>query len=188
MTHITQVVKYLMGVSISLFLILTLSTASFAEEPEIPVTIIGKVANFEDIGPYMTQSTHLQLYPCDTTGKMNVQMGKNGKIEPVPGQEKQRFYLDKFNRLVPPSPYPRFAMSVFGDFNFFRVKGLEPGKCYKICVMMLDAHYPSMVPLVDKDGKPFTIIIPEPKAGEDLTTVDLTKDDLRIPEPGTKKK
>jgi hypothetical protein len=51
--------------------------------------------------------------------------------------------------------------------------------------MMLDQPYPGMVPLVNKDGSPFEIIIPEAKAGENSQkiVVDLTKEPLIIPEP-----
>jgi hypothetical protein len=38
---------------------------------------------------------------------------------------------------------------------------MEPGKCYKICVMMLDKPYPGMVALTTADGQSFEFVIPE---------------------------
>ena len=165
-------------------LIIFIHTVSvFSEEQEIRVTIRGMLSNIADVGEYITFQTSLKLYPCETTGKMDVQMGKNGKIVPVPGQQEQTFYIDGLNRLVPPSIYPRIGLPDFDRFSFFKVRGLEPGKCYKICVMMLDKPYPGMVPLVKSDGSSLEINIPEATAGEknQKIVVDLTKEPLLIP-------
>ncbi|MBC2716397.1 MAG: hypothetical protein HF978_13920 [Desulfobacteraceae bacterium] len=157
----------------------------FGQEPEIRVTIKGTLSNIADVGAYITSQTHLQLYPCETMGKLNVQMEKKGTLVPVPGQPEQTFYLDGLNRLVPPSSYPRIGLPDFGMFNFFMVRKLEPGKCYKICVMMLDHPYPGMVSLVNSDGSPLEIIIPEAKTGQNShkIVIDLTKETVIIPEP-----
>ncbi len=167
-------------------LIVFIHTASvFGEEPEIKVTIKGMISNIPEVGAYISSQTHLKLYPCEITGKMNVQRDGKGNLVPVPGQKEQTFYLDGLNRLVPPSRLSRAGLPVFGSFIFFKIRSLEPGRCYKICAMMLDRPYPGMVPLVNSDGTPLEIIIPEVKAGENSQeiVVDLTKETVNIPQP-----
>jgi hypothetical protein len=181
MKKMSLIIKWLLPV----FIILVHAVSVFGEEPEVRVTIRGVLSNIDDVGEYITSQTCLRLYPCETTGKMNVQMGKNGVIAPIPGQPEQTFYLDGLNRLVPVSTLSVIGLPDFGRFTFFKLRELEPGKCYKICVMMLDHPYPGMVPLANSDGSPLEITIPEAKAGEssDKIVVDLTKGPLTIPEP-----
>jgi len=185
MKKMPLILKYLLPVLIIFFY----TVSVFGEEPETRVTIKGNISNIADAGEYIISQTHLQLYPCETTGKMRVQMGKNGKIVPVPGQTKKTFYQDGLNRLVPPSTLSRIGLPVFGSFIFFKVRNLEPGKCYKMFVMMLDKPYPGLLALTREDGSPLEIIIPEDKseikAGETKKeiVIDLTKEPLRIPEP-----
>jgi len=161
------------------------SKSAFAEEPEIRVTIKGTISNIADVGQYILHQTHLHLYPCETTGRMNVQMNEKGSLEPVPGQEKPKFYLDGLNRLVPQSMLPIIGLPVFGNFNFFKARNLAPGNCYKICVMMLDNPYPGMVTLTDSNGNPFEFTIPEPENGEnsEKIVIDLSEKELLIPKP-----
>lgn len=117
--------------------------------------------------------------------KVEVENEKNGVLAPVPGQPEQAFYLGGLKRLVLVSTLSRIESPDFVRFSFFKVRGLEPGKCYKICVMMLDKPYPGMVPLTNSDGSPFEIFIPEAKEGENSQKIvgDLTKEPLIIPEP-----
>lgn len=124
-----------------MFIILLYTASVFGQEEEIRVTIKGMLSNIDDVGAYINSQTHLQLYPCEVTGQVNVQMEEKGKMVPVPGQTERRFYLDGLKRLVPPSTLSSVGLPVFGMFNFFKVRGLETGKCYKICVMMLDNPY-----------------------------------------------
>jgi hypothetical protein len=182
MKKMSLIIKSLM---LMLVIFILAIPASGEESEEVRVTIRGMLSNIADVGKYISSQTYLRLYPCETTGKMDVQMGKNGVIAPVPGQTEQTFYMDGLKRLVPVSTLSRIGLPDFGRFTFFKLRGLEPGKCYKICVMMLDQPYPGMVPLVNKDGSPFEIIIPEAKAGENSQkiVVDLTKEPLIIPEP-----
>ncbi|PIP37506.1 MAG: hypothetical protein COX19_16600 [Desulfobacterales bacterium CG23_combo_of_CG06-09_8_20_14_all_51_8] len=156
---------------------------AFCEEPEFRVTIKGTIANIADVGEYISGQTLLRLYPCETTGKLNVQMNDAGKVVQSPGQPEQKFYLDGFNRLVPQSELSAIGLPVFGAFNFFKARGLEPGRCYKICVLMLDPPYTGMVALTDGEGKPLEIIIPESETKDPgkARVVDLTKTPLMIP-------
>ncbi len=176
--------KLLLSVVIICQVLLIRTVSGVAQESEIRVTIKGKISNIDDAGAYINAQTCLQLYPCETTGKMNVEVDQKGKIIQAPGQTGQTIYLDGFNRMVPPSPLPRVGLPVFGTFIFSKVRGLEPGRCYKICVMMLDQQYPGMVSLATGDGKPLEIIIPAVGPGEnsDKIVVDLTKESLLIPE------
>jgi hypothetical protein len=168
------------------FLGLIFSAApAFSEAPEFRATIRGAIANIADAGMHISEATHLRLYPCATTGKMNVQMNKAGKLERAPGQDEQKFYLDGFQRLVPLSGLSSTGLPVFGDFHFFKVSGLKPGGCYKICVMMLDPPYAGMVPLTDENGKVVEVVIPEAESDDSATdpVVNLSKTPLFIPEP-----
>jgi hypothetical protein len=180
----------LMKCLLPIFIIFIHTVSVFAEESEIRVSIRGMLSNIADVGEFISSQTRLKLYPCETTGKKDVQMGKNGVLAPVPGQPEQTFYLDGLNRLVPVSTLSGTGLPDFGRFSFFKTRGLEPGKCYKICVMMLDKPYPGMVPLVKSDGTPLEIIIPEANAGENShnIVVDLTKEPLIIPKPTVSKK
>ena len=156
-----------------------------AEESTVPVTIKGKIANIPDVGQYISHETSLQLYPCETSGQIELQRSDKELPEATSAQKRKVYYMDGRGRLVPQSPLPRTMMPMFGDFNFFRVRGLLPGECYKIAVLMLDPPYPGMVPLLDADGKPLAIMLPKPE-GDDQgrkITVDITGQPLMIPEP-----
>ncbi len=149
------------------------------------VTIRGSISNINDIGGYVINGSCLQLYPCETTGKISLDRDKQGMpVQPVVPAG-QKYYLDALDRLVPPSGLPRTAFPDFGSFSFHKIKGLAPGGCYKICVMMLDKPYPGMVPLVGPDGKIRKIVIPETGGSgspQDMV-MDLAKETLMIPGP-----
>ena len=155
-----------------------------AEESTIPVTIKGKIANIADVGQYISHETRLQLYPCETSGRIELQRSGKGIPEATPAQKRKVYYMDGRGRLVPQSSLPGIMMPVFGDFNFFRARGLVPGECYKIGVLMLDPPYPGMVLLLDAAGKPFEIKLPAPEEDDQSgkITVDISKQSLRIPE------
>jgi hypothetical protein len=156
-----------------------------AEAPDIRVTIKGKISNIPDVGQYITHQTLLQLYPCDTTDKIDLRM--NGQVLPesTPEQKEKVYYLDNMGRLVPQSTLPAVGLPVFGDFNFFNVRGLTPGKCYKICVKRLEKPYSGIVPLVHETGKVFEIVLPEPEGdgNNGKIRVDVSEHPLMIPAP-----
>ena len=157
---------------------------SAAEKPAT-VTIRGSISNINDIGGYVIDGSYLQLYPCETTGKISLDLDKKGMpVQPVVPAG-QKYYLDALDRLVPPSGLPRTAFPVFGSFSFHKIKVMTPGGCYKICVKMLDKPYPGIVPLVGPDGKTREIIIPEIKTADSPQdmVMDLTKETLMIPGP-----
>jgi hypothetical protein len=49
--------------------------------------------------------------------------------------------------------------------------------------MNLDKPYSGMVPLVDKDGNPFEIKLPEPEGDKNKIRVDVSDQLLLIPKP-----
>ena len=151
------------------------------------VTIRGSISNINDIGGYVVNGSCLQLYPCETTGILKLQLDKQGMpIQPDVAPD-QKYYQDALGRLVPLSELPLTAFPDFGSFSFNRVTGLTPGGCYKICVKMLDRPYPGFVPLAGPDGKTREIIIPEIKESgspQDIL-IDLTKETLIVPDPAT---
>lgn len=160
-------------------------TPNPAAENPVTVTIRGSISNINDVGGYVVDGSHLQIYPCETTGKLSLSLDKQGKpVQPVvaPGQ---KYYQDALKRLVPHSELPRTVFPDFGSFSFNKIRGMTPGGCYKICVKMLDKPYPGFVPLAGVDGKIREIIIPEIKASgspQDIV-IDLTKETLIVPDP-----
>lgn len=173
-----------------ILVILSAGSSAFCEESAYPVTIRGTIANIAEVGEYINDKTHLRLYPCETTDSFQVRKDAAGNLVQSAGPSEQKFYLDEFKRMVPHSGFSGTGLPIFGDFNFLKVQNLEPGRCYKICVMMLDPPYSGMVALTDADGKTFEIIIPEPDAEKPGETreVDLTKTPLHIPGPEKKDK
>ena len=178
---------FLLSVFIN-FLVLPIPGVSvFAQETETRVTIKGLISNIADVGEYVSSQTYLQLYPCETSDKVDFRMNAKGLPESAPGQKDKVHYLDRLKRLVPQSTLPGIRPSVFGNFMFFKIRGLEPGKCYKICAMMMDQPYPGMIALTTEDGKIFEFVVPEaePESGaaekrHDIV-VDLMKQALNIP-------
>jgi hypothetical protein len=147
------------------------------------VTIKGAISNIDDIGPYVVNGTFLQLYSCENTGKIELKADSRGL--PAPTAPDRKFYLDGMGRLVPASGLARTIFPDFGFFSFDKIKGLSPGGCYKICMMMLDKPYPGSVPVTGPDGKIREIMIPETSASgsTEEIVIDLSKETLMVPDP-----
>jgi hypothetical protein len=147
------------------------------------VTIKGAISNIDDIGPYVVNGTFLQLYSCENTGKIEFKADSQGL--PAPTAPDRKFYLDGMGRLVPASGLARTIFPDFGFFSFDKIKGLTPGGCYKICMMMLDKPYPGSVPVTGPDGKIREIVIPETSASgaTEEIVIDLSKEILMVPDP-----
>jgi hypothetical protein len=147
------------------------------------VTIKGAIANIDDIGPYVVNGTFLQLYSCENTGKIEFKADSQGL--PAPTAPDRKFYLDGMGRLVPAAGLARTIFPDFGFFSFDKIKGLTPGGCYKICMMMLDKPYPGSVPVTGPDGKIREIMIPETSASgaTEEIVIDLSKETLMVPDP-----
>jgi len=148
------------------------------------VTIKGSISNIDDIGPYVVNGTFLQLYSCENTGKIEFKADSRGL--PAPTAPDRKFYLDGMGRLVPAAGLARTIFPDFGFFSFDKIKGLTPGGCYKICMMMLDKPYPGSVPVTGPDGKIREIVIPETSASgfTEEIVIDLFKEILMVPDPG----
>jgi len=156
-----------------------------APENSATVTIRGSISNINDIGGYVVDGSCLQLYPCETSGKIDFRKNNQGKPVQVIAPEGQKIYQDALGRLVPRSELPRTVFPDFGSFSFNKIKGLTPGGCYKICVKMLALPYPGFIALAGADGKTREIIIPENKVSDSPQeiVIDLTKETLIVPEP-----
>ena len=122
----------------------------------------------KDVEQYLTEETHLQVYP-----------------EEIKGPAKVQFEVDEMGRLVAKSdlavvPFPRD-----GNFTFKKVTGLKPDRTYTIAVKMLKQPYPGMVPLVEENAESFNFTLPlEGKASHaGKRTMDFSKDKLIVPLP-----
>lgn len=177
------VFRLVIGGAVALFLgFFALSVAAAADEAAPTVTIRGAIANIDHIGVYVVNGSFLQLYPCEITNKIGIRADKQGMPAAIEGQ---KFYLDGLGRLVPAAGVARTIFPDFGFFSFDKIRGLTPGGCYKICVLMLDRPYPGLVPVTGPDGKVREIIVPEAGAAgqsQDIV-IDLSKEALIIPDP-----
>jgi hypothetical protein len=172
-----------------LLIVFGVSSPAAAEEASpvaqnaVLVTIKGVISNIDDIGPYVVHGTLLQLYSCENTGKIELKADSRGL--PVPASPNRKFYIDGMGRMVPAGGLARTIFPDFGFFSFDKTKGLAPGGCYKICMMMLDNPYPGSVPVTGPDGKIREIMIPEMSASgsSQEIVIDLSKETLMVPDP-----